>query len=237
MRKILLVEDNPELNEINRRALALSSYAVHAVETLAAARAWLEKEEPDVILLDILLPDGNGIDFCEEIRGSTSAHILFLTSRTEHVDRIAGLRSGGDDYIVKPYRLEEMLARVDAAIRRRGMDSAGRGQRATVGALSLDTQSGRAYCAGEDLNLSAREFTLLLAFVRAENRSMTKEELYEKAWSQPMAGDDNAIKICLSRLRGKLKRAGCEWTIATVRGEGYSLRKVNSQPIGARTGG
>lgn len=231
MREVLLVEDNPELNEINRRALLLSGYRVHAVKTLAAARAWLLGNEPDVILLDILLPDGNGIDFCGEIRGGTSAHILFLTSRTEHVDRIRGLTSGGDDYIVKPYRLDELMARVDAAMRRRAMSDQARGARISRGPLSLDLQSGRAFFAGEDLNLSTREFTLLLVFLRAGDRPMTKEELYETAWNQPMAGDDNAIKICVSRLRGKLKRAGSEWTIAMTRGEGYSFQRLSSAPI------
>ena len=118
MATILLVEDDESLNISNRRALDLAGYRVLTALTLNEARAHLDAQ-PDVILLDIILPDGDGIDFCEEIQRRVSAHILFLTAKSEQEDRIRGLRSGGDDYIAKPYLLEEMLARVAAAVRRR----------------------------------------------------------------------------------------------------------------------
>lgn len=121
---VLLVEDNAELNANNTRALRLLDYQVHPALTLEQARAWLDGNEPDVILLDVMLPDGDGIDFCAEIRGAplhTAAHILFLTARTEPAERVRGLADGGDDYITKPFHPEELLARVEAAMRRRNM--------------------------------------------------------------------------------------------------------------------
>lgn len=127
---VLLVEDNAELNANNARALNMLSFAVHPAFTLAEARAWLGNNEPDVILLDVILPDGDGIDFCAEIRGlpiHTAAHILFLSAKTGHADRVRGLASGGDDYIIKPIHPEELLARVEAAMRRRSMSKPGNG--------------------------------------------------------------------------------------------------------------
>ncbi len=121
---VLLVEDNVELNANNVRALRMLNYTVHPVLTLAEARAWLNNNEPDVILLDVMLPDGDGIDFCAEIRAlpiQTSAHILFLTGKTGHADRLRGLADGGDDYITKPFHPEELQARIEAAMRRRSM--------------------------------------------------------------------------------------------------------------------
>ena len=121
---VLLVEDNAELNANNVRALSMLGYAVHPALTLAQARNWLGNNKPDVILLDVILPDGDGIDFCAEIRGlplQTAAHILFLTAKTGHADRMRGLADGGDDYITKPFHPEELLARVEAAMRRRSM--------------------------------------------------------------------------------------------------------------------
>ena len=127
---VLLVEDNAELNANNTRALKMLDYEVHPALTLAGARNWLGNNEADVILLDVMLPDGDGIDFCAEIRGlpiQTAAHILFLTAKTEHADRVRGLAGGGDDYITKPFHPEELLARVEAAMRRRNMSRPGNG--------------------------------------------------------------------------------------------------------------
>ena len=121
---ILLVEDNVALNANNSRVLTMLGYEVFQALTLAEGRKWLQENEPDVILLDVLLPDGDGIDFCSEIRQpplSTQAHVLFLTAKTSHADRIRGLASGGDDYITKPFHPQELIARVESAMRRRDM--------------------------------------------------------------------------------------------------------------------
>lgn len=121
---ILLVEDNEELNVNNSRALKMLGFGVYPALTLAEARDWLQGNNPDIILLDVMLPDGDGIDFCAEIRQpplSVKAHVLFLTAKTSHADRIRGLASGGDDYITKPFHPQELVARVESAMRRRNM--------------------------------------------------------------------------------------------------------------------
>ena len=155
---VLLVEDNPDLNSVNRRALELRRYSVHVATTLAEAREWLKEAEPDVILLDVMLPDGDGFGFCREIRARTQAHILFLTAKAEHEDIVAGLAAGGDDYITKPFHAQELLARVEAAMRRREIVIPLR--TVAKGRLELDLVSSRAYVDGIDLMLAPMEFGL-----------------------------------------------------------------------------
>ena len=224
-RTVLLVEDNEKLNEINRRALESAGYNVLTALTLAEAREHLKRHAPDVILLDVLLPDGNGINFCGEIRGGTTAHILFLTSRTEHEDRIRGLDTGGDDYITKPFKLEEMLSRVRAAMRRREMEEAkSPANTLTRGSLTLDIVATSAFINGVNLELAKKEFALLLLLAQDKGKILDKAFLYETVWKQPMAGDGNALWQQISRLKGKLeKHSGGTLTISASRGEGYSL--------------
>lgn len=222
---ILLVEDNRQLNEINRRALEQAGYRVLAALTLAGARAHLAQTQPDVILLDVMLPDGDGVAFCGEIRNATDAHILFLTSKTGDEEHLRGLGAGGDDYIAKPYRMELMLARVAAALRRREMQrNAPRPGGMQRGRLRLDTISGRAYWDGEDLQLTQKQFALLLLLGDAPGRVVPKEQLYEKVWGQPMTEDAGALFTQTSRLKKRLEQAsGGTATLFSSRGEGYSL--------------
>jgi len=219
-RTILLVEDNANLNEINRRALESEGYIVLTAASLAIAREQLVRVKPDVILLDVLMPDGNGIDFCGEIRTLTDAHILFLTSRSEHEDRIRALDTGGDDYITKPYRLDEMLSRVRAALRRRNMESLKFPKRIIAyGSLTLDTVAGRAFIHGADILVNPKEFAILRLLVENRGMTVTKEILYREVWRQPMNDDSNALKYQISRLRKKLEGSG--YMIVSEYGEGY----------------
>jgi DNA-binding response OmpR family regulator len=227
-RTILLVEDNVKLNEINRRALEKEGLTVLTALTLAEARAHLKTHAPEVILLDVLLPDGDGVDFCAEIRGGTDAHILFLTSRIEHADRLRGLDTGGDDYITKPYLLAEMLSRVRAVLRRRDLARAKPPERTlALGALTLDTVASQAFIDGEELQITGKEFSVLLLFVQSAGKELSAEWLYETAWRQPLAGDKQSVKTIVSRLRKKLEPHGFE--IAAVRGGGYTFCKLNGQ--------
>jgi DNA-binding response OmpR family regulator len=214
---VLLVEDDADLNEVNRRALELRRYKVRTARTLAEARAELGREEPDVILLDVMLPDGDGFVFCDRIRDRTRAHVLFLTAKTEHADLVRGLATGGDDYIAKPFHIEELLARVDAAMRRRRMGVPV--QTLRKGRLVLDILAGTALVNGRDLALTPKEFALLLLFAENENKLMTAEHVYQKVWGSPMAGDRNAVQTSISRLRKKVAPAG--YVIAARRGRGY----------------
>jgi len=221
-----LVEDNEKLNEINRRALESAGYNVLTALTLAEAREHLKRHAPDVILLDVLLPDGNGIDFCGEIRGGTTAHILFLTSRTEHEDRIRGLDTGGDDYITKPFKLEEMLSRVRAAMRRREMeDTKSPATTLTRGPLTLDIVATSAFVNGVDIELMKKEFSILLLLMQNEGKTLSKEFLYENAWKQPLSGDGGALWKQMSTLKKKLEVSD-RILLTGSRGEGYMLEII-----------
>lgn len=219
---VLLVEDNKELNIANSRALRLRNYTVLTAETIAQAEEQLALHEPDIILLDMMLPDGDGLTFCKRIRESTTAHILFLTAKTEHEDMVRGLCGGGDDYITKPYHPEELLARVDAAMRRRNMTSASTGT-ITKGTLTMNIAAGMAFVNETALPLTPKEFSLLLLLSQNEDKVVGAKELYEKAWNAPLAGDKNALQTAVSKLRNKLESTG--YTVAAIRGQGYVFEK------------
>ena len=215
---VLLIEDNQALNISNSRVLKLRHYRVLTALTLVSARAALCEAEPDVILLDVLLPDGNGLDFCQEIRSSTTAHILFLTAKTEHESVIRGLKNGGDDYIIKPFHPEELIARVDAAMRRRVM--AGTSDKILIkGALKLDIIASQAFIDDESISLTPKEFSLLLFFAQNEGRVISAAQMYETIWNAPLEKDKNALQTAISKLRQKVERAG--FSIDSIRGKGY----------------
>lgn len=212
---VLLVEDNERLNESNRRALKLKGYRVLTALTLREAREHLKNSDPDVILLDVMLPDGDGIDFCGEIYNSVTSHILFLTAKAEQENRIKGLEYGGDDYITKPFKLEEMLARVGAAMRRREKE-AGKppAQAITRGPLTPDVVAGRALLNGEDMQLTQKEFGVLFFLARNVNKIMTKEQIYEEVWKAPLNNDSGSLWRHVSSVKKKSWRnhaARCRW--------------------------
>ncbi len=220
--KVLLVEDNAELNANNSRALKMMGYDVHPALTLAAAREYLAGTDPDIILLDVMLPDGDGMDFSGEIRGATRAHILFLTAKTEQADILRGLALGGDDYITKPFHPKELLARVEAVMRRRNMTDTP-AQILRKGALTLDVVAAQAFIEDADCFLQPREFAALLMLVQREGEIIDAETLYEKAWGRPLAGDRNSLQVTISKLRKKIKPVG--YDIAVVRSKGYVFTK------------
>lgn len=220
-KQLLLVEDNERIMHGNRRLFGLAGFKTVAALTLAEARASIAASRPDAIVLDIMLPDGSGLDFMRELRESENAGIpiLLLTGLTTPEDIIRGLTSGGDDYLTKPYDFPILLARVEALLRR--------AQRVpeviTKGRLSLDIASGVAMLSGRDLLLNKKEFALLLLFLQNPERCIDGEYLYEKVWNAPMTGNTQALKSTLTRLRVKLRGSG--WNIAASRGEGYIFER------------
>lgn len=225
-RTVLLVEDNKHLNKINSRALRLAGYRVLTALTVREARAQLAAEIPDAIVLDILLPDGNGVDFCREIREFITAPILFLTSVAGVDQALEGLRAGGDDYLNKPFHIELLLARIEAFWRRDELQERIKFTDTLVcGPLILNTVSGAACLHGKDMLLTSKEFAVLLLLVRKRGCTLTAGQIYQAVWNQPMAGDANAVRVAVSRLRGKL--AGSGFGIAVRRGEGYCFGQAD----------
>jgi len=223
---ILVVEDNERLLNANARTLLEAGYNVLAAPNLAIARKQINKTAPDAIVLDILLPDGNGLDFIQEIRSLTTAPVLLTTSLGAKDDRLAGLLAGGDDYITKPFDLDEMCARVGAFLRREALHHENPSSEITRGPLVLDTVAGRASLNGKDMLLAPKEFAVLLFLVQHEDQVLTAEKIYRKIWKQPMAGDDHSIKNAIYRLRKKLDAEKSGLSIEVSRGEGYSFERI-----------
>ena len=220
-KRILLVEDNEKIMYGNQRLFSLAGFETIAALTLSEARSCITSQKPDAIILDIMLPDGSGLDFMRELRESEHAGIpiLLLTGLTAPEDIIQGLTSGGDDYLTKPYDFPILLARVEALLRRAERVP----ERITKGRLTLDMSAGIALLDETDLLLAKKEFALLLIFVQNPKRMIDGEYLYEKVWNQPMSGDANALKSTIKRLRSKIEGSG--WQIEWSRGEGYCFEK------------
>ena len=216
-KRVLLVEDNKEIMSVNMRLFKMENYEATAALTLADARSSLKKSRPDVIVLDIMLPDGSGIDFMRELRSSENdgIPILLLTGLAAKEDILQGLRSGGDDYLTKPYDFEILLERVEALLRR----AARMPEIITKNGFSLDVTAAVALFDGKDLLLTQKEFALLLLFVRHEGKAMSAEYLYERVWNKPMNNDAAAVQFQISNLRKKIDASG--YTVAAKRNDGY----------------
>ncbi|MDR2162352.1 MAG: response regulator transcription factor [Clostridiales Family XIII bacterium] len=220
MRTILCVEDDRTILRNNRGALEDSGYRALTATNLAEARARLSEEAVDAIVLDIMLPDGNGLELLENLRNSgDKIPIIMLTAWGEPQDVSRGLSLGANDYLSKPFDYSVLLARVEAMFRNvEQMPDI-----IEKGALTLDVVADQAFICGRDMLLTQKEFALLLLFAQNEDRVMSAEYLYEKAWRRPMVGD-NSVKVTVSKLRKKMEGSG--YTISAVYGEGYTFERA-----------
>jgi len=225
---VLVVEDNARLLSANARVLAEAGYSVLTALDLASARCHLHRSPPDAIVLDLMMPDGSGLDFIPEIHAVTTAPVLITTSLGAKDDRLAGLRAGGDDYITKPFDLDELCARVAAFLRREAMHRQVPARQLVRGPLMLDPVANRAYLHDQDIQLAPKEFLVLFMLVVNEGTTLSARQLYETVWRLPMAGDDHSIKNVIYRLRHKLKAAENVMFIEMSRGEGYRFCRYKS---------
>lgn len=217
---VLIVEDDKSLSLINRRALESEGYRVQSAVSLDRARELIHECNPDVILLDVKLPDGSGIELCREIRQDTMAYIIFLTSATAPSDELEALRAGGNDYLRKPYGIDLLRARVSNAVLRKRMTP----QFVRCGRLTLDIFARRAYIDEADAKLTQIEFSLLLYLLQNEDQIISAENIYEKVWGQPLANDKNALSKTVSQVRKRIEPA--EYTINAVYGKGYIFERI-----------
>lgn len=220
MHTILVVEDDQALNRGVALTLEQDKIKVKQAFNLQMARDFFRREQPDLIILDIHLPDGSGLDFCKEIRSLSSVPVLFLTANDLETDIITGFEMGGDDYMTKPFSLMVLRARVKAALRRRSPDS---DSKTSVGDLTLDFLRMEFIKAGHSIQLSKTEQKLLRKLVANKGIILTRHQLMEAVWSSEQEFvDDNALTVTIKRLRSKLEDdPAAPKLIKTVYGLGY----------------
>jgi two-component system, OmpR family, response regulator len=216
---LLIVDDHPELLDLVQRALQRDDHLVHTAATLAGARAAIAARTPDLLILDLALPDGTGIALCRALRreGATFP-ILLLTAHGEVPQRVAGLDAGADDFLAKPFAMAELRARVRALSRR------GPVERASVlrlGEVELDFGGRRAALAGKEVPLTAREWSLIELFAARIGRLITRGDVLEAVWGETSESASASLDVLIARLRRKLALG----TLRTVRGAGYVLER------------
>ncbi len=215
--RILVVEDEDAIAEPLVDGLRREGFDVERAATGGAA---LEAAEPDLVLLDLRLPDTDGLDVCRRLRERSSVPIIVVTARGEEADRVVGLELGADDYVVKPFGLRELIARIRAVTRRTSAQTHVHGP-LRVGALEVDERARRAQLDGRPLDLTPKEFDLLAALARDPGAAVSRRRLLEDVWETTWYGSSKTIDVHVAALRRKLGDPG--W-IETVRGVGFRLR-------------
>ncbi len=216
--RFLLVEDNAELGESIVARLSLDGHAVDHASTLGEARDWLAVAEYDLMLLDVMLPDGDGRSFLRETRTTERLPVIVLTARSQVSDRVDTLDLGADDYLTKPFDFGELEARCRAVLRRRGTPAP---TVIPLGTAQFDPSSGTLTHAGESQPLRNRELRLLEVFARNQGQILSKSQLLDRLFSQDAEVSENAIEVYIGRLRKRLSETGVQ--IETVRGVGYRM--------------
>ena len=220
--RVLVVEDSRRLAGIIRRGLLEEGYAVDNAYDGEEAEYMAETTPFDVVILDIMLPKKDGLAVCRDLRGkNVNTPILMLTAKDSVEDKVLGLDSGADDYLVKPFAFSELLARIRALLRREVLPKT---QKFQVGDLSLDPQSREVWRDGSRLELTAKEYSILEYFMRRPNAVVTRTMLGESVWDYEFDGLSNIIDVYVRRLRQKIDQDGQASLIQTVRGAGYRLR-------------
>ena len=215
MIRILVVDDEKSICDLIDLNLSSAGYHCTTVQDGAEAIAIIEKEEFDLILLDIMLPGADGYDVMEYVR-PLGVPVIFITAKHEVKDRVKGLKLGADDYLVKPFDVVELLARVEAVLRRYNKSD----QRVIIGDVVVDVEARRVTRAGRPVVLTNKEFGLLMLFVRNKNIALFREMLYEKVWEEDYLGDSRTLDLHVQRLRKKL---GWEQNLVAVYKVGYRL--------------
>ena len=221
---ILLLEDDTDLIDGLTYSLGREGYMVDVAQTVKTAYACLESKAYSLLLLDVTLPDGNGVDVCRFVRGRGSqVPIIFLTAMDEEVHVIRGLDSGADDYITKPFKLGELCSRIRALLRRSGISESGGTKPLTSGPLSIDLYGGGAFFNGEPLNLTGAEYRLLCLLVRNEGQTVLRNTILDALWDgNGNFVDDNTLSVYIRRLREKIEENPSDPKhLLTVRGFGY----------------
>lgn len=226
---VLVVDDDAKITSFLRRSLALEGYQVLVANSGTEALRVVAESPPDLLILDVMMPDLDGLEVCRRIRAAGEEFpILMLTAKDAISDRVKGLDQGADDYLVKPFALEELLARLRALARRGPTEP--REERLEPGVLQyanlkLDTASREAFRGGRRIDLTAKEYELLALFLHHPRQVLTRDTLMEKVWGYDYAGESNVLEVYVGYLRQKLEAGGEPRLLQTVRGVGYVLKE------------
>jgi len=221
-RQILIVEDERPIREMIAFGLRRAGFEVREAEDCRAARAALADRRPDVLLVDWMLPDTSGLEFTRALkrdRETRDLPVIMLTARAEEADKVAGLEGGADDYITKPFSPRELLARVNALLRR--VEGAGEGERLQVDGLEIDRAGHRVTAGGRTVQLGPTEYRLLEFFMAHPDRVYSREQLLDRVWGGNVYVEERTIDVHIRRLRKALEEHGYDRFVQTVRGAGY----------------
>ena len=227
---ILVVEDEKDVLRINARMLARRGYIVYTAENCRQAYEQLEHLVPDLLILDIMLPDGSGYDICEKFRNRSDHPVIFLTGKSETYDKIEGLGRGGDYYLTKPYDPDELMAVANRLIKRHLQTKQKHNESLTSivkGSLALDIPKFKASVNGVDAGLTSKEFALLLLLVQNEDKEVSHQELYESVWGAPSGEDTRTVRFHIKNLRKKINAMNAEdYDVVSIYGKGYMFTTV-----------
>ena len=221
-RQILIVEDERAIREMIAFGLRRAGFDVSEAEDSRSARSALVDKRPDLLLVDWMLPDGSGLELTRSLKRDSATRdlpIIMLTARGEEPDRISGLDSGADDYVVKPFSPRELVARVNAVLRRGGVRE--EGEQVEFGGLALDRAGHRVTAAGSAVPLGPTEYRLLEFFMTHPERVYSREQLLDRVWGGNVYVEERTIDVHIRRLRKALEGFGCDTLVQTVRGAGY----------------
>ncbi|GAB4418136.1 MAG: response regulator transcription factor [Anaerolineales bacterium] len=220
--RILIIEDDPAILKLLQRGLAYEGYTVDVATDGRTGLILARDNTPDLVILDWMLPGMDGLDVCHRLRTGGSIPILMLTAKDTVQDRIQGLDAGADDYMIKPFNLDELLARVRALLRRTQPE---RIPVLKFADLTLDTGSRQATRGERVISLTAKEYELLELFLRHPKQVLTREVIFDRVWGYDFGGESNVLEVYIRYLRQKLEAEGEPRLIQTVRGVGYVLRE------------
>lgn len=221
---VLIVEDEPAQREVLAYNLEAEGFRVVKAENGEEGLIMVDEETPDIIVLDWMLPNVSGIEVCRRLKTrpeTRSIPILMLSARSEEVDKVRGLETGADDYVVKPYSVIELMARVRAQLRRTRPATVG--ERLEYDDIILDAETHRVTRAGDELKLGPTEFRLLSTFMEKPGRVWSREQLLDRVWGRDIYVDTRTVDVHIGRLRKALTRTGGDDPLRTVRGAGYAL--------------
>ena len=226
-KKILVIEDDLNISELLRLYLEKDGFAVTLAESGSKGVSEFERVSPDLVLLDIMLPVMDGWAVCREIRSTSKVPIIMLTAKGETLDKVSGLEMGADDYVVKPFDVKELIARIHAVMRRFESSGGSEARRLVFDKLEIDMDSFELLVDGEKTDAPPKEMELIFHLASSPNRVYTRNQLLDEVWGFDYFGDSRTVDVHIKRLREKLENVSDKWSLKTVWGVGYKF-ELNS---------